>query len=98
MQPQAQQALGTPGTQLHGPLPRAEPGVFLETAQQMEARQAHFSSHLLQARGLLQVSRQQLLQALHGGMSQPPLSTQAHAGSRGDPSKQQGHALFATPA
>ena len=25
-QPQAQQALGTPGAQLHGPLPRAEPG------------------------------------------------------------------------
>lgn len=46
---------------------------------------------------MLKVSRQQLLQAHHGGMPQTSLGIQAHA-LCANATKRLGHSLFATPA
>ena len=90
----AQQAFGAPRTQLHGPLPGAQPGFFLEGPQQMEFGQAQFIAQLIQRQGLMQVLGKQLLGAADQAFTDRGATRQTHAAKADDFAQQHDQRIF----
>src|SRR5471032_1737345 len=90
----AQESLGTTGTQLHRPLPGAQPGFFLEGAQQVEFGQAQLVAQLVQRQRLAQLLGEQLLGPVDHAFAARGSVGQAHAAGTDHFTQQQNQGVF----